>query len=161
MTPLPPEVRLATLADAQEVFDTLMVNYQENGLASLSKDKVAMYVKQGVMRDNASIGIIRGEKRIEATIGLVIGEWWYSQDKHVEEVWNFVHPDHRRSTHAKHLIEFAKWVSDSLELPLLMGVLTTKRLAAKERLYERQLPKVGALFLHNIPQAAPGLMETD
>lgn len=156
-TTLPDEVTLATPADLPEMFDVLMENYRENGIHSLNPEKVAAWIAMGCNRDRSAIGLIKGPTGIEATCGVVLGCMWYSDDPYVEEVWNYVRPDYRKSTHAKHLIMFAKWFAESLSIPLLMGIMTTTRLQAKERLYERQMTKVGALFLHGLPWIAEEL----
>ena len=150
-TQLPPEVVLATPEDFNEMFDVLMENYRENGIHSLDVKKVCSWLAMGLHRDKSAIGIIRGKDGIEACCGVYLASYWYSSDVYVEEVFNYVRPDYRRSSHAKHLISFAKWFAESLNVPLLMGILTTSRLEAKERLYSRQLTKVGALFLHGVP----------
>ena len=74
---------------------------------------------------------------------------------HLNEIWCFVHPDHRRSTHARRLIEFGKWCADRLSgegvrVPLLLGIVTRHRLLPKLRLFQRQAPQVGAIFMHGI-----------
>ena len=73
----------------------------------------------------------------------------------MNELWCFVHPDHRASTHARRLIEFGKWCADRLStgehrVPLLLGIVTRHRLLPKLRLFQRQAPQVGALFMHGI-----------
>ena len=150
-TVLPPDVVLAAMPDFDEMFDVLMQNYRENGIYSINPAKVGAWLLMGLNRDNSSIGIIRGPGGIEAACGVYLATSWYTDDIYVEEVFNYVRPDYRRSTHAKHLIQFAKWFAENLNVPLLMGIMTTKRLAAKERLYERQLTKIGSLFLHGVP----------
>jgi hypothetical protein len=142
-------VRLARPEDDKPVYELLRRLHAENALGSLAPAKVMAMVRRGTRGEGGVIGIISGESGIEASIGLVMGQWWYSDDWHLEEMWNFVHPDHRRSTHAKKLVEFAKWTSDRLGVPLLLGILTRHRLLPKMRLLQRQVPQVGALFLHN------------
>lgn len=156
-TLLPSEVVLATPADLDELFSVLMENYRENGIYSMNPQKVAAWAAMGCHRDKGAIGLIKGPDGIEATCGVVLGSMWYSDDIYVEEVWNYVRPDHRQKPHSKHLIMFAKWFAENLGVPLLMGIVTTSRLAAKERLYERELPKVGALFLHGLPWVTESL----
>jgi len=156
---LPPEVTLATPADFHELFDVCMENYRENGIYSLNHEKVASWILMGCNQDNSVIGIVRGEHRIEAAIALYLSNMWYSDDRYIEEIFNFVRPEFRTTTHAQHLIRFAKWFAESLKLPLLIGIMTTTRLAAKERLYARQLPKIGALYLHGLPYVEEQIAE--
>ena len=114
----------------------------------MEESKVRAMIRRGTRKEGGVIGVIDGKNGAEATVGMVLSQWWYSSSWHMEEVWNFVHPDHRHSGHAKHLISFAKWTADKLSVPLIMGILTRDRVAAKIRLYQREIPQVGALFLH-------------
>ena|ERR1700743_3799268 len=141
-------VRLAGPADEEEVYALLMLLYHENSLAKLKPEKVMAMIRKATRREGGFIGVIVGPDGIEATAGLLISQWWYTDDWHIEEMWNFVHPNHRRSNHAKNMILWSKWIADQMQLPLLMGILTKKQIAAKMRLIQRQMPQVGALFLH-------------
>lgn len=141
-------VRIATAADEAPLADLLRMMHRENGMSPLAEDLMMNALRRGLMRDQAIIGVIDEDNRLAASVGLFVGNWWYSYDKHLEDLWNFVHPDYRRKPMARPLIEFAKGCAQALEMPLLMGVLSDERTAAKVRLYERQLPRVGGLFLY-------------
>lgn len=132
------------------LFDLLMLMHAENGMAPVNKDKTREVLQRGLMRHRAIIGAIGSPEKVEGAVGLYVGQWWYSDEHHIEDLFNFVHPNHRRSDHAKSLLAFATRVSDQLGSPLLMGVLSTERTAAKVRLYERRLPHemAGAIFFH-------------
>ena len=97
------------------------------------------------------LGIIRGEgTEIRAMMFLLITRFWYSTAFHLEELFNFVHPDHRHSNYADALLRFAGHSSEQLGIPLIIGVLTNARMAAKVRLYRRRLGMpVGAVFVKN------------
>jgi hypothetical protein len=89
---------------------------------------------------------------------LQITRYFYTRENHLEELFNWVHPDHRHSDYGKLMIEYAKKCSDDIsatagkKIPLIMGVLTNKRMSAKVRLYRRffGMP-YGAFFVHNAP----------
>jgi hypothetical protein len=71
----------------------------------------------------------------------------------LEEMCVYVHPDYRaaKGGRARKLVEFAKKVSEELELPLMIGILSNSRTDAKTRLYERQFgAPAGAFFLYGI-----------
>ena len=83
-------------------------------------------------------------------IQLSISEYWYSDHKLLEELYNYVRPEHRRSNNAKALIEYAKYCAREMDLPLLIGVVSNERTAEKIRLYRRRLGEPsGAYFLYN------------
>ena len=130
----------------------LRLAHAENGMpfAPLDDNKVRAVLRRGINRDQGVIGVIRGKDYIEASIGLFVGTWWYTDPEHthLEDFWCFVHPEHRRSHHAKDLLAFAKWASHKLKYPLLVGVLSNERTAQNVRLYARQLGQpAGALFV--------------
>lgn len=97
------------------------------------------------------IGVIGPVGAVEAAIMLTVGSTWYSEDLNLDEHFNFVDPAHRASSHAKALISYAKHCADEIGIRLVIGILSTKRTAAKVRLYERQLTPAGAFFVHPAP----------
>lgn len=146
-------VRLATRPDEPAIYDLLLQLYDENAMAMIASDKVQRMIKAGTRGNGGVIGVIDGSHGMEASLGMKIGQWWYSDEWHLEEMWLHVHPAHRHTDHAQKLIDFAKDCADRLGLPLLMGILTHSRADAKVRLYRRQIPQVGALFLHRVGSA--------
>ena len=63
----------------------------------------------------------------------------------------FIHPDFRsaKGGRARKLCEFSKQVSDSLGIPLIIGVLSSHRTAGKVRMYQRIFGEPsGAFFLY-------------
>ena len=123
--------------------------HKENGLFSMNENKVRGYLRRAFARDGAIIGVIGKPDHIEGAIYLLVGEFWYSNEKHLEEFFNFIRPEHRKSKHAQALICWAKELSDD-QLPLLIGVISTERTAAKVRLYRRQLgDPIGAFFFYS------------
>ncbi len=157
------EVRLAVPNDEAPMMIFLQEMHEENGLAPFCEDKVRAVLQRGLMRDHALIGIIRGDKGIEASLGIFIGGFWYSDNTHLEDLWNYVREDHRRTptgtdSHAKKLLNFAKWAAEQLNKPLFMGVLSTERTAAKARLYQRSFGvPIGAMFLINSTPPSPAV----
>lgn len=100
------------------------------------------------------IGVIGPVGALEGCIMLTVGSVWYSEEFSLDEHFNFVDPVHRQSDHAKALISFAKHCSDKVGIKLVIGILSTKRTAAKVRLYERQLTPCGSFFIHPAPPDA-------
>lgn len=150
-TPRPAQVRLATEADEQKLFDLLMLLAAENAMDPVSDTKVMDMIRHATRREGGVIGIIDApDGSIAATVGITMAQWWYSNAWRCEEAWSFVHPDHRggNGRYAKQLIQFSKWWGEQLGMPVLMGVLSTHRTLGKIRLYARNIPVVGALFLH-------------
>jgi hypothetical protein len=155
----PADVRLALPEDKQALVDLTTMLHGENGLFALSLTKRDALLDRYYNREGAIIGVIGEVGAPVGTIYLSITQPEYTDEWGICEVWNFVHPDHRKSNHAVHLVEYAKFVSTQMRLPLLIGILSTHRTEAKVRLYERQLQKCGAYFIWN-PQFANGAWGT-
>lgn len=143
-------VRIAQPGDEDAIFNILLQLYEENALFTLDEMKARETIRFATEKRGGIIGVIDGAGGLEATIGMALESYWYTSQWHLVEYWNHIHKDHRQSSHAKRMIEFAKWAADRLGVPLIMGILTTDRLAPKVRLYQRQLPQIGAIFSHGL-----------
>ena len=148
-------VRIAGPSDEQAIFDLLLKLYQENALLPIDETKVWAQIRGATEGGKNGIfgicGVIDGPAGIEAAIGLVMSQFWYTSAWHLNEIYWFVVPERRQSTHAKRLVEFAKWTAERLGMPLLLGVVTRDRLLPKMRLLNRQAPQVGALYMSGLP----------
>lgn len=144
----PTNVRLARPDEGDVLYALLMGLHEENGQAPLDPVKTRVEIENMLDPKIGIIGVIDGPDGLEGAVGMILTSWWYTSRPHLSEVFNYVRPDRRKSTHAKHLIEFAKWCADDLGIRLYMGIVTTERTEAKERLYRRQLAHIGGYFMH-------------
>lgn len=159
--PIPyPVVRRATPADRDSIWELFRILHAENGAFTLSENKVNYLldrvlhperIPEGDMGVRGYMGVIGDVGKIEAFILLIIGSYWYSEELMLEELANFVHPEHRKGTkHAETLLKYAKHLSDSLDkTPLIIGIISNHKTEAKVRLYRRHFEMTGAFFLHN------------
>lgn len=156
----PSIVRPAVPGDEREIWRLLNLLHDENAMFSISPTKVQFYLDRllrphTIAPDDTGprgfIGVIGPVDALEGCIMLTVGSVWYSEDWTLDEHLNFVDPVHRASNHAKALISFAKDCADKIGIRLVIGVLSTKRTAAKVRLYERLLTPAGAFFVHPAP----------
>jgi GNAT superfamily N-acetyltransferase len=137
-------VRKAKPKDRGIILDICEKNHRENGQFSLAMPKVEAMVDKALTDKGAIIGTV-GRDKIEGIIILLIAQFWYTEDWTLEEIMSYVLPEHRRSTHAKDLISFAKRCSDEIGIPLV----SNERTKAKIELYRRQLGEpCGGYFLH-------------
>ncbi len=151
----PSTVRIAGKADYDEVWRLLMKSHDENALFPLAEDKVRWFVNRVIYPESIPegdtgirgvIGVIGPVGSVEGLVFLTIGSHWYTHALHIEEYMVFVDPKHRRSSHAKALVQWMKSQVELTGLPLLTGVQSTTRTEAKCRLYQRMLPKIGEFF---------------
>jgi len=148
-------VRVAGTKDHDSIYGILMELHKENAMFSVSEKKVHALIDRALCplpneNQPGIIGIIDGATGIEGSVGIYATTTEYSDDIHLCDVWNFVRPQYRNSTHAKRMMEFSKWCAIKLGVPLIMGVLSTTRTEAKIRLYRRQFPYVGGFFAWGI-----------
>jgi GNAT superfamily N-acetyltransferase len=144
-----PRVRLGIAADLPQLLEMGRMLHGENALMPLSEDRILAAAWRAINQDNAMVGVIGPVGYIEGMIYLTTGVFWYTNQPHIEELYTYVKPEFRRSDNAKALVEFAKTCSDKLGVPLLIGIISNDRTAAKVRLYERRLGKPsGAYFLY-------------
>jgi hypothetical protein len=162
----PSVVRSAIPEDKREIWRLFKLLHKENGLSSMSERKVDYHIDRLLNPANIAaddngprglIGVIGSPDHLEGVIMLGFGSQWYSDDITLDEYLNFVDPAHRASNHAKTLIAYAKHMVDQIRLThdglkLVIGVLSTKRAAAKVRLYERQLQVAGCFFVYPAPE---------
>jgi hypothetical protein len=149
-------IRLATPADEPELLHLTRMMHAEGGMRRIDMDCVRAMYARAFNKQGGIVTVIGPPGNIRAMQYLLLTTYWYSRDEHLEELFNWVHPDHRNSDYAKLLIEHAKKCSDEMsndagyKIPLIIGVLTNKRMTAKVRLYRRFLGwPFGAVFLHN------------
>lgn len=157
MTDSPYRVDFATPADEPALMDMCRRLHAENGMFALDEDMVRAMLWRAFDKQGAIIGVIRGDTvPIEGVLYMLISRFWYSRQEHLEELFNFVHPDRRNPPgRAKALIGFAKECADRLAIPLVIGVVSNERTEAKVKLYQRQLGRpAGAFFLYPA-QSAP------
>jgi hypothetical protein len=148
-------VRKATQDDADDIYAMLCEMHRENGMFTMSAPRVREILARAFNRGGAVIGVIGPKGKLEASICLLITNIWYSDDFHLEEFWNFVRPDFRKSNNAKELISFAKRCGDEINLPVFIGIMSSIRTQAKIDLYKRQLgDPIGAFFIHQPRRAA-------
>lgn len=148
--PTAPVVRVAVSEDAPSIYAMCKMLHEENGIASWSEDKIRGSIGGALAGKKAVIGVIGPRGAPVAMIILHIGSMWYSDDIHLEDRGTFVHPDYRRTSYAKDLLDFAKLAAEDLKIPLLMGIVSNERTEQKVRLFRRRLgPLAGAYFIWN------------
>ena len=143
------KVRVATLNDEPEILRLLHVMHSESGMMPLDELCAHEFFSRAFEKRGGIIGVLGEPGNIQAMIYLLITRFWYTKEHHLEECFNFVRPDMRKTNHARKLIAFAKECSDTLKLPLVIGVLTNNRMEGKVRLYRRSLGiPAGAFFVY-------------
>jgi GNAT superfamily N-acetyltransferase len=144
----PSVVRLANADDFVEVWALMRMSYAENAVFPLARRKAQECVKRALRYEHGAIGVIGSKEGVlEGLAFLCIGTFWYSEAPHLEEYMVYVQPDHRKSGHAKALLDWMEKQVNETGLPLMTGVFSNSaRNEAKCRLYSRKFPKLGEFF---------------
>mgnify|MGYP001593750242 CR=1 FL=1 len=152
----PSIVRTAKPEDHQEIWRLFLQGYRENGIFTLAPEKVQWFMTRALAPhtippgDTGPRGVIGVIGPVGGTLeGLsfvLISQFWYSNDKHIEELLVYVDPECRKTGHAHALIDWMKEQVETTGLPLMTGIISNERTEAKCRLYRRMLPKIGEFF---------------
>ena len=161
-----PQVRLADLSDEDELVELTRAAHKETGLRydsneplPFSEKKVRAMVRRIIPQyHNCVIGIIGSPGQMQGSVCIVRDEPWYSEQEIIQEKWNFVFPEYRKSNNAQTLIAFSKAVACAWQRRLIMCVMSTERQPAKMRLYRRQIgcEPFGGFFVFDYNQSVGG-----
>ena len=154
----------ATMADLPEVMELFREMHAENAIFQLDEQAAIDVLARALRRPNPEgvLGVIRENGRIAGMILLIVTKFWYTKQFHLEELYNYIHPNYRRSNYADALIRFAKHSAEQLGIPLIIGVLTNNKMEPKVRLYRRRLGMpAGAFFIHNADWYNERALNTD
>ena len=151
-------VRVGTLSDLDAVMELGKLAGSENAFLPMNPGRIIYDVYPALQQHEGIMGLIgKPGEPLEGLVLLRVGSLWYSDVRVVEEKLIFIHPDFRsaKGGRAKKLCEFSKRVADSLEMPLVIGVLSNERTAAKVKMYERIFGQpAGAFFLYGAKTGA-------
>jgi hypothetical protein len=129
--------------------DATIAAHQENGQHQIDLRKCAQIIWRGLTKQMAVIGCFGDVSLVKAYIVMEIDYIYYSNEMQILEKINYVRPEFRKSDYAGRLLDFAKQASDETGLDLMIGIVSDKRLEAKERFYARKLKKAGVWFIHH------------
>jgi hypothetical protein len=156
----PPNVRIAAEADEAAVLDLMLMDCRENAesVAPIDAGRIMEQVAIGTRRAGGVVGVIDGpDRRPVALVVLVPMQWWWSKAFYYQEMCLYVHPDHRRSNHARDLQQFQQWWVDRMtanfgyRMRLLCGVLGLVNVRRKTWMYRRRFRQCGSVFIYPCP----------
>ncbi|MDE2096856.1 MAG: hypothetical protein KGL39_06375 [Patescibacteria group bacterium] len=168
----PSIVRQGAPADEPEIWRLFKLHHAENALFPISERKVQFYLDrvlhpERIAEDDSGprgiVGVIGEPTSLEGAVMLVLGSPWYTDQIGLDDCMSFVDPDHRQSDHSKALLDYAKSVVDRVRAQgheyfrMTVGIVSTKRTAAKIRLYARRLEPIGAYFMYPPIEGTVGL----
>lgn len=126
--------------------------HAENGIFTMNDDKVLSMLNRAFDRQGGILAGIGKKGNLEGLMYLLLSSFWYSTEPHLEELFLYVDPEHRKSRNAVELLKFAKWCAEEMNMPLFIGIMSDSSTLRKEALYERQLSEEcdkGRFFMYN------------
>jgi|SRR5215469_1283598 len=150
------EVRVGTPGDLDPMMKLAVMAADEAGVREPDSNLLLQDIWPALHLDKGIVGIIGAPGApIEGAVLLRVGTLWYTNEPMLEERSTYVHPAYRhaRGGRASKLCEFSMKASQTLGMPLTIGVLSNYRTQAKVRMYRRMLgPPAGAYWLFGIEQ---------
>jgi hypothetical protein len=143
------KIRLGTPDDMREVMDLAIAAAKENALLTANQVLLAQAIWPALNQNHGLVGCIgKGNGEIEGIVVLNIGTLFYSDEMCVEERVVFVKPEHRaaKGGRARKLCEFSASVAKELDLPLLIGVMSSEMTRQKVELYRRVFGEPSGAF---------------
>jgi GNAT superfamily N-acetyltransferase len=152
-----PLVRPAAVPDKPGVLSLLEMRHAEFGLGRFDPARAERAI-QAAIDGTAAIfaGVIAGDGGPEATVGLALAQWFDTSEYHLEAVWDYVHPEHRKTEHSRKLRRFAEISADRLGLELIMGGPIRAGHEGRVHAYCKDMRPAGAFFLYSGPDAPRG-----
>jgi len=160
-TERPLSVRIGTPADEPALLKLWLMDLQANAahVAMIDEGKVLANIQVGTRNRGGTVGVIDApDGSIAGMVVLHPLEWHWSNGCFMQEMVNFVHPDHRVSRHADDLMDFMRWWTDAgskrlgYRVYLLCGVLGTWKLRLKLAKYRRRFASAGGVFIYPAPE---------
>lgn len=145
------DIRLADELDEPDVLRLCALMHEEQHTYPLSWEKVTPLIRLATRHQRGILGVAGPRGDLYGGIFLLIDEPWFSKEPILIEYFNYVRPEHRRSSLAKDLIGYAKSCAEALKIDLTIGVYSNIRTEAKVRLYRRMVPCAGAFFQYSPP----------
>lgn len=157
-TDRPTTVRLAKQEDEVGVLalvlDDLSRNPQQSW-APTESDRVLEFIQSGTRLKGGIVGVIDGDDGLPvATTVMILQQPGHSKAWYLFELWNVVHPNHRRSRHAEDLLKFSFWCSDEwtrkfgYPIHYVAQVNSLEYLPEKLRFFRRRMTQVGGTFIY-------------
>lgn len=144
-------VRTGAPGDVHGMMELARLATVENGLFQPNPVKLLSDIWAALNLDHGIVGIIGEPSAVpEAAILMRIDQIQYGDEPAIIERAIYVHPDFRaaKGGRAARLCDFAMETQRALDMPLIIGIMSNTRTAAKVRLYERKFgPSQGAYWI--------------
>jgi|TARA_R110000787_G_scaffold109661_2_gene218211 hypothetical protein len=144
------ECRRANLFDVSAITAMLieMHNGAEIKLTSVNTEKLVNKINEALHQ--GVILIAQKDDKVVGSIGgLIVSDWW-SDEKHLSDLWFYVSPSCRKSKAALLLSKGFIKIAKEAKLPVRLGHVFSGDVDRKDKFFERLgMNKAGSLYVEN------------
>lgn len=134
------EILEANHSDQDDVFDLLEQMHEENGRYSLNEEKV--YGAIAHVLDTGLLLIMRQRGKPVGTCALTVCEPWYSQERHLGDMWFYISPEFRSHRTFNALLNACIMSAKQNKVPLQIDLNSTIDTERKENLFSRHADQI-------------------
>lgn len=147
-------MHVAEPSDYDAVVSLLRLMHTEVGVLTVDEPK-ALGTIRAIVESRQCLVSCDDAGQIVGSLGLAFGEpFWYSSDQGLIDKWFYIHPDHRGGPHAQDLILTAKKMARIANVPLWVGISSTKKTVRKMLFMEKYMRPFGGVFFYMPEQDA-------
>jgi|TARA_R110000803_G_scaffold60341_1_gene119526 N-acetylglutamate synthase-like GNAT family acetyltransferase len=142
------EIREATMQDIKPIYEMLLNMHSETKikLAPVKPEKLYNTIKLALEEGIVLVAEVEG-KIIGSLGGMKNCDWW-SDEKHLSDIWYYVAPEKRNSLAAIKLVKNFIYSGNSAKLKIKLGHVFSGDIERKDKFFERLgLTKAGSLFV--------------
>jgi|TARA_B100000900_G_C20377371_1_gene633001 purine-nucleoside phosphorylase len=143
------KIRRAGILDISAIAALLleMHNGTDIPTSKINSEKMISKISEAIHKGVCFISL-NDENVIEGSIGGLVASDWWSEEKHLGDLWFYVTPEARKSNAAFELVREFKKVGQKVNIPVRLGHVFSKDLERKDKFFQRLgLQKAGSVFL--------------
>jgi len=140
-------IRKGSSDDMFSIRDILLEMHSETTLSvpSIDMEKLTYHILYALKHGYVFVAVLKN--KIIGTIGGFTTSDWWSEEKHLADIWFYVSPDNRKSTAGRRLIKEFINVAKDAKMKLKLGHAYSGDIDRKDKFYERLgFTKAGSLF---------------
>lgn len=140
-------IRKGLTEDMFPIRNILLDMHSETTLSvpSVDMEKLTYHILYTLKHGYVFVAVLKD--KIIGTIGGTVNSDWWSEEKHLADLWFYVSPSNRKSTAGRRLIKEFINVAKDAKMKLKLGHVYSGDIERKDKFYERLgFTKAGSLF---------------
>tara|TARA_R110000824_G_scaffold262254_1_gene451012 strand:- start:2996 stop:3436 length:441 start_codon:yes stop_codon:yes gene_type:complete len=140
-------IRRALPEDVPEIHKMLIDMYSriEISASPLSENKLLSVIKSAMEKGIVIIAEVKG--KILGSLGGMVNSDWWSEEKHLSDIWFYVYPDERNSRAAVKLVKCFIKIGKEIKMKVKLGHYYSGDIDRKDKFFDRLgFVKTGSLY---------------